>query len=239
MANITSKAKEWPKAFYEGGGGSYGFLNPNKIQTGVLQGTLQAGVGGPIFGNGQIVIPQTSGAPIVISGGGITGISSGGPLLSVIITAPSVNVTTAHAPGDTIGGSNFIATSIPHELTSVPAMQCYVQDLYAPPYASAEWRPWNNSAPTLTPNDIGIIDWGILGFPFYLVPAQGTADASFAPNMDAALDCWYITANVNATTIDVFGAAYSGGSTTNYSTPTRAFVLNFYALLGSNVLNFS
>lgn len=144
MGNITSKAREWPKAFYEGGGGSYGFVAPDKLQSGVLQGSLQAGVGGPIFGNGQIVIPQTSGAPIIINGGGITGISTGGGT-AVPITFPAQGtINQGDAP-------IYQEVTIPHGLSSIPSVSGFVYNFVddiggVNPFTTASWRGFNQAA---------------------------------------------------------------------------------------------
>lgn len=86
MATIAgANRNEWPKNFYDTGGGSFGLVQANKLQTGVVVGNLQIGSGGPILSGStqQIIVPQTSGAPIIINSSGITGVGGG----SVIIPA--------------------------------------------------------------------------------------------------------------------------------------------------------
>jgi hypothetical protein len=79
MGKYDTKTK-WPKEFYDTGGGSYGLLNPNKIQSGTLMGTVQVGNQGPTLdpNNGQLSLGPTGSIvgsgpnPIIINSGGIT-----------------------------------------------------------------------------------------------------------------------------------------------------------------------
>lgn len=77
MGRYDSK-QAWPKAFYQDGGGAYGLINPNKIQSGVLQGSVKIGTNGPTLdpGGQQMNLGNlgsiTSPANIIINNKGIT-----------------------------------------------------------------------------------------------------------------------------------------------------------------------
>lgn len=87
MATINS-GNEWPKSFYDNGGGGLPFVNPKDILSGTLRGDLQVGGPGTVISSslGQITFGATSGAPIVINAGGI---SIGGVQVGTSTSTPS------------------------------------------------------------------------------------------------------------------------------------------------------
>lgn len=71
MGRYDSNA-QYPKEFYQDNK-SYGFLNPNKLQSGTLQGDVSVGASGPKLSASQNAITVGSGSgAIVINAGGIT-----------------------------------------------------------------------------------------------------------------------------------------------------------------------
>lgn len=74
MSTIASANKnEWPKAFYDNGGGAFGLVPANKLQTGVVTANLQVGTTGPLLSGstGQIIAGSGS-SQIIINSGGVT-----------------------------------------------------------------------------------------------------------------------------------------------------------------------
>lgn len=75
MSTINSQ-DQWPKAFYDTGGGSYGLVPTNKLQPGTIISNIQIGPGGPLLSAStqQIIVQTTSGTPIILGSDGISGI---------------------------------------------------------------------------------------------------------------------------------------------------------------------
>lgn len=63
---------QYPKEFYQDNK-SYGFLNPNKIQSGTLQGDVSVGASGPkLKASDNSIVVGSGGSQIIINAGGIS-----------------------------------------------------------------------------------------------------------------------------------------------------------------------
>lgn len=123
MTRITSK-DQWPKAFYDNGGGSFGFTPSNKLQSGVLSADLQVGNGVLISGStGQIIIGG-GGNQIIFGINGVSGLSTGGPIFNETALIEGGDVVAAGA----VVPASFGSIQILHGLGYTPAFTCYTQD---------------------------------------------------------------------------------------------------------------
>lgn len=207
MVTIKDSKKIWPKAFYDNGGGSFGFVQANKLQTGVVSANLQIGTGGPLLsgGTGQI-IAGTGSNQIIIAGGGITiggnPISTGGVALEGQYTWPDLTGGLGLNPGDDLYDSNVI----PHNLGFVPAIQCFIQDFPsnilfpADDPVPAGWRPWNNQNVVTDSGTVRIFEFDA---PFGYSDSLMFNANSFSPGGDphAATGCYVLHASLDDTNL--------------------------------------
>lgn len=240
MATINDGKKIWPKAFYDNGGGSFGFTPANKLQTGVIGANLQLGPGGPLLSGslGQIILG--SGAnQIILSSSGISGSGIGGPVETFIFTVPDFTIPAATALGVTIGSSSG---GIPHGLSFTPSIQGFARDInvttIVPIVGQDSWRPWNGYIPTVNP-----VGEPVLGGSWYLSGAYPYSNASFYPNTGGGVDLGAILfqASVDDTSLYIDFAIYSfdnPGGDVVVSLSALAFIITLSAnLSGGTVVN--
>lgn len=149
MAQRISSKDQWPKAFYDNGGGSFGLVQSNKLQSGVVTANLQVGSGPLISGSTGVISGGSGGNQYFIGSGGIT---IGGALISSSGVATRGHYTWS----DPSGGLGIDAgttlgpftDTIAHGLSFTPALLCFVLDdlpsLYSGFPGVPTWRPWNN-----------------------------------------------------------------------------------------------
>lgn len=239
MVTIKSGQNIWPKAFYDNGGGSFGFVPANKLQTGVVGANLQLGPGGPLLSGstGQIIL-GSGGTQIILSSAGITGAgaSFGGPVITFEVSLNGFIVPAGTATGVSVATSN---NNIIHPLGYIPAVQGFSQDGFVgggtPDPGNGTWRPWNHTAPTFTATgDIALSPW-------YVTPTFIYSDSSFYVNQAVGgtdPGAFHLTAGVDADflylNVEIFAADNPTGS--DVPIPDTTFIITLSPTLVGGII---
>lgn len=225
----------WPKAFYDNGGGSFGFTPANKLQTGVVGANLQLGTTGPILSGSTGQIISGSGASqIIIGSGGITiggsPISTSGVALKGLYTWPDPSPGVGIDHGQTLGP---FADIIPHGLAFTPALACFVLDdlpsLYTPGggIALTGWRPWNNGFLDTAQNDFNLSTGYSDAYVYSLDSFPG------GPYIHTGKVAYYLQANIDDTNLYISETIYGDYTSSSFPidgmpTPARTFTFLLY-----------